>query len=66
MYEFGKGVLRSNVMAHMWYNIVSATGSVEASEWRDNMVAKMTSADISKAQAMASECLSSVYQNCGD
>jgi TPR repeat protein len=65
MYGQGKGVLQSNVMAHMWYNIASANGYDKAGEWRDERASLMTSADISKAQAMASECMGSDYKNCG-
>ena len=65
MYEKGKGVLQNNVMAHVWYNIAAANGAEKAGEWREKTAAKMTSADISKAQSMARECMSSNYKNCG-
>ena len=66
MYSNGNGVLQSNVMAHMWYNIASANGQESAGERRDDLTKVMTSADISKAQAMASECISSGYSKCGN
>ena len=65
MYEYGHGVLQDNTMAHMWYNIASANGYEEAGEWRDQRAGLMTSADISKAQAMARECMNSGYTKCG-
>lgn len=65
MYYKGQGVPQSNVMAHMWYNIASANGHPEAGEYRDERADEMTSADISKAQAMAVECMNSDYENCG-
>ena len=65
MYEDGNGVLQDNVMAHMWYNIASANGNSKAGEWRDEIAGQMTNADISKAQAMARECMSSGYEKCG-
>ena len=49
----------------MWYNIASANGDKPAAEWRDKIAAKMTTADISKVQPMARECISSNYKNCG-
>ena len=64
-YENGEGVLQDNVRAHMWFNIAAANGYEKAGEWRDKTAAKMTSADISKAQSMARECMSSKYKNCG-
>ena len=65
MYQLGDGVLQDNVMAHMWYNISSANGDPESGDWRDERAGLMTNADISKAQQMARECMSSNYQNCG-
>ena len=65
MYEYGTGVLQNNVMAHMWYNIAAANGNKKSGEWRDERAGLMTSADISKAQSMAKECMSSKYKNCG-
>ena len=65
MYEYGRGVLQDNILSHMWYNIASANGYKKSSEWRDEIAAKMTAADVSKAQAMAKEWLSSGYKNCG-
>jgi TPR repeat protein len=65
MYEYGQGVLQDNILSHMWYNIASANGTKKSSERRDEIAAKMTAADISKAQAIAKECMSSGYKNCG-
>ncbi|WP_338042840.1 hypothetical protein [Octadecabacter arcticus] len=70
MYDRGHGVLQSKIMAHMWYNIGAANGSELVREHgiaeRDFLATQMASADISTAQAMASECMSSNYQNCGE
>ena len=65
MYENGNGVLHDNVLAHMWYNIGSANGNELGSQNRDNLAKRMTPEQIVKAQAMARECMSSNYQNCG-
>ena len=65
MYDYGEGVLQDNVMAHMWYNVVSANGRDTAGEKRDELVGEMTPEDISTAQAMARECMSSGYEKCG-
>jgi TPR repeat protein len=70
MYDRGHGVLQSKIMAHMWYNIGAANGSELVREHgiaeRDFLAKQMASADISTAQAMARECMSSNYQNCGE
>ena len=65
MYQYGDFGLQDNVMSHMWYNIASANGVDMVGKSRDELAGIMTSADISKAQAMARECMSSNYQNCG-
>ena len=65
MYSNGHGVLQDNVMAHMWYNIGSANSSGNSGINRDIIAKKMTPADISKAQAMARECMNSGYTKCG-
>lgn len=64
-FEGGLGVVQDNVRAHMWYNIASANGDKNAAKNREDVAAKMTREDISKAQAMAQECMSSGYKNCG-
>jgi len=64
MYGKGLGVLQDNVMAHMWNNIGAANGNELGGTNRDKIAKKMTSADISKAQQMARECMSSGYTKC--
>ena len=65
MYKNGDGVLQDNILSHMWYNIASANEHKRSARWRDGVAAEMTAADVSKAQAMAKECMSSGYKNCG-
>ena len=65
MYDKGQGVLQDHVMAHMWSNIGASNGSELSGANRDVIAKKMSSADISKAQAMARECMSSGYTKCG-
>ena len=65
-YATGLGVLQDNIIAHMWWNLAAANGHEKAGEWRDERAGLMTNADISKAQAMARECMSSGYKKCGD
>tara|TARA_B110000259_G_C13907495_1_gene359478 strand:- start:1 stop:597 length:597 start_codon:yes stop_codon:yes gene_type:complete len=56
---------KSNLLAHMWYNIAAANGMLDSGRLREQIASSMTSVDISKAQAMASECMNSGYQKCG-
>ena len=66
MYARGQGILRNDVIAHMWTNIASANGDPDAGRIMKIIARLMTQADISKAQQMARECMSSNYQNCGE
>ena len=50
------------VTAHMWYDIASANGLKKAGELRDKREALMTSEDISKATAMARDCMATNYE----
>jgi len=65
LYENGHGVPQDYVKAHMWYNIAGANGASKGNEDRDEIADQMTAADISQAQAMARECMSSNYTDCG-
>ena len=65
LYVSGQGVLQDNVLAHMWSNLGAANGSENGAKNRDIIAEEMTPQDISKAQAMAKECMSKDYKNCG-
>ena len=52
-------------MAHMWYNIASVNGHLEANELRDERAGLMSKSDISKAQQMARGCQGSDYKSGG-
>jgi TPR repeat protein len=66
MYANGRGVIQSKMISHMWLNIASANGYKDSATDRDMVAKSMTKKEISKAQAMAQECLSSGYKNCGE
>ena len=65
MYKTGKGVPQDFLQAYMWYEIANISGHKDAEKWLHNLSRKMTSVDIEKAQAMASECISMSYKGCG-
>ncbi len=65
MYKHGHGVPQDFVVAHMWSNIASANGLEGAPEFRDRAAQRLTPQNITTDQAMARECMSSNYQNCG-
>jgi hypothetical protein len=64
MYTNGHGVLKSDVLAHMWFNIASANGGEKAPANRDNAENRMTRDEIAEVQALARLCMSSGYQDC--
>ena len=66
MYRRGTGVAQENVRSYMWFSVASTNGDIHKNKHnRDKTAAKMTAADISKAQAMARQCMSSRYRKCG-
>ena len=64
-YRNGWGVVADYVVAHMWYDISATNGLEIAAGNREKLAKKMTSEDISKAQALARVCTSSNYEKCG-
>ena len=63
-YARGEGVPQDNIYAHMWFNLAAADGHEMARDSRDNIAKEMTTADISKAQSLARECLKKNYKGC--
>ena len=51
----GLGVPQNYVRAHMWLNLAAARGEAAAADERDALVAKMTPAQIAKAQEQATD-----------
>jgi uncharacterized protein len=64
MYARGQGVPQDNVYAHMWFNLAAVDEYEDASKNRDIIAKRMTTADISKAQSLARECLKKNYKGC--
>ncbi|MDH3280119.1 MAG: sel1 repeat family protein [Gammaproteobacteria bacterium] len=60
MYAGGSGIAQDNILAHMWYDIATKQPGDEwlraiAGSNRDVLAARMTPADISKAQQLVAE-----------
>ncbi len=64
MYVLGDGVIQDKVYAHMWGNIAASNGEESGARSRDFVAEYMTSADISKAQDLARECVRKKYKGC--
>jgi len=52
MYAKGRGVPMDYVQALMWFNLAAAQGESLAAKNRDNLAAKMTPAQIERAEAL--------------
>ena len=67
-YELGHGVPQDFVRAHMWYSVAAAVLSgdlrKDAMERRDDVVARMTAAQIANAQEMARRCQETKFKEC--
>ena len=59
------GVPKDIIISHMWNNVSSTNGNDYSRQIRDLIQQTMTPQAIEQAQAMARECMSSNYQNCG-
>jgi len=55
MYENGWGVTQNHVTAHMWFSLAAARGDRDAARNRDIAAAKLTPAQIAKAQRLFRE-----------
>jgi hypothetical protein len=65
MHQKGQGVVKYKVIASLWFIIANQGGYKSANKYHEKVSKKMTPSDISKAQAMARECMDSGYTKCG-
>ena len=63
-YEEGEGVPQDYVNVHMWYNLASMGGQLEAKKYRDEIANKMSSDILAKAQMKATKCFKAAFKNC--
>jgi len=63
-YGNGWGVIQDNIYAHMWWNIAASSGNSSAAKNRTIVEKNMTTADISKAQELARQCVNKNYKDC--
>ncbi|MGE3259322.1 MAG: tetratricopeptide repeat protein [Geobacter sp.] len=59
VYENGYGITQNYSIAHMWYNIAGANGKAGAVEGRNRIAQRMTPQQISEAQKLAENWISS-------
>jgi uncharacterized protein len=52
-YSLGRGVDKSNVLAHMWFNIAALKGCMSARQYRHELAQEMSVAEIAEAQRQA-------------
>jgi len=69
LYEFGHGVKQDSVRAFMWYNVAASLSTNDpqkdvAAENRDEIAGGMTSAQISEAKRLTSQCQTRQFKDC--
>jgi hypothetical protein len=66
IYSEDNGEFENHTLALMWLIVATQNGAELGSAYQKIVSAKLTAAEISKAQTMASECIGGGYANCGD
>ena len=61
----GRGVEQNDVIAHMWLNIASTRGDINARANVRHIERRMSISDIAKACKLARNCVKSIYRGCG-
>ena len=64
MYFNGAGAPQDDVRAYMWWSVSTAQGYAEARINRDIAADRLTPAQTTEGQDMATKCFESDYQNC--
>ena len=64
MYDRGNGVPQDYKIALKWWNIAASRGHKEAAKYRDTIAARITPAEITKAQDLARNCVENDYKGC--
>jgi hypothetical protein len=55
LHDWGRGVTKNDVVAHMWFDLAAARGNPGAARSRDTIALHMTPAQITEAQKLARE-----------
>ncbi len=64
MYEIGIGLVQNNPRAYAWYSISAAQGFRDAASKRDAIGSRLSPQALEEAQAQATRCFESNYQDC--
>ena len=64
MYQNGSGVVQNNSTAYMWYSVAAAQGNTLATEARDLVRNHLSPTALDQAQALATRCFESNFQDC--
>ena len=63
-YATGEGVPQDSIKAYMWTSLAQTEGLSGVEDVKNDLVTKMTIAEISTAKEMARVCYESQYENC--
>lgn len=64
MYAKGRGLLQSYQRAYVWFSVAAANGHPNAQRNRDIASERLTPQELEQAQALATRCFESNYQDC--
>jgi len=64
MYGKGNGVVQDYISAHMWANLVAASGDKDGAKLRESIATVMTPQQIGEAQKLARECQARQFKGC--
>ncbi len=65
-YRDGKGVSNNNIYAYMWFSIADTNGADYLEGEIEDLTEDMFSEELNKAQALATKCWDSKYQDCSE
>jgi TPR repeat protein len=64
MYALGRAVPQNDLRAYMWYSLSAANGYLPAAEGRDGVRSGLSPQALEEAQALATRCFESNFQDC--
>ena len=64
MYDLGRGVAQNYTRAYVWYSLAAAKGNANAASNRDEVRNQLSPQALEQAQAQATRCFESNFQDC--
>jgi TPR repeat protein len=64
MYQLGEGVEQNYAKAYVWFSVAAAQGRADSASARDRIISQLSPQELDQAQAQATRCFESNYQDC--